>query len=99
MTYFVCNRHLCELVWPKLSYQRSLERKMLLIDGILEIQRQETNLNFLTKELHEVISDADNIRREHSKQPKYVLYVNECYIFNLNQIVSLLIIFLSLSNN
>lgn len=64
-------KHFCALIWPQLSYQSDLRRKMCMVDGILEIKRQEDNLSFLSQELHNVMNEADSIREDFSRQPRY----------------------------
>ena len=73
-------RHFCESIWPRLSKQRRLERNMCMADGLLEIKRQEEDTAFLSKELVDIMEDAEKIRREYSEQPKYVARARLCVL-------------------
>ena len=78
-------KHFCSLIWPQLSYQRTLKRKMCMVDGILEIKRQEDDLSFLSQDLHTVMNEADRIREDFSRQPRYAFSSHQHLSFFPNE--------------
>lgn len=58
------------LIHPKLEEQYKLARNIQLIDGLKELQMQEEDLNFLSDEYKEILSNAEQIKEQFKLQPR-----------------------------
>ncbi|XP_054846503.1 Bardet-Biedl syndrome 7 protein isoform X1 [Eublepharis macularius] len=61
--------HTLQLIHPKLEYQLMLAKKVELIDALKELQTHEGNTDFLIPEYRSIVEDAEQLLKEHEKQP------------------------------
>ncbi|XP_044285263.1 Bardet-Biedl syndrome 7 protein isoform X2 [Varanus komodoensis] len=61
--------HTLMLIHPKLEYQLMLAKKVELIDALKELQAHEGNADFLIPEYRTILEEAEQLLREHKKQP------------------------------
>ncbi|XP_007436383.1 Bardet-Biedl syndrome 7 protein, partial [Python bivittatus] len=61
--------HTLKLIHPKLEYQLMLAKKVELIDALKELQAHEGNMDFLIPEYRSILEEADQLLKEHKKQP------------------------------
>ncbi|XP_048365921.1 Bardet-Biedl syndrome 7 protein [Sphaerodactylus townsendi] len=61
--------HTLKLIHPKLEYQLMLAKKVELIDALKELQTHEGNMDFLIPEYRNIVEEADQLLKEHEKQP------------------------------
>ncbi|XP_071787420.1 BBSome complex member BBS7-like [Asterias amurensis] len=54
---------------PKLEYQLLLAKKVQLIDALKELQIHEGDLEFMSPEYRQILSEADKLQAEYKKQP------------------------------
>lgn len=67
--------HFLQLLHPKLEFQRSLSKKVQLIEALREIKMQEDDVSFLAPEYSAILEDADRITEEfkhHTRQLDYL---------------------------
>ncbi|XP_072170884.1 BBSome complex member BBS7-like [Diadema setosum] len=56
-------------IHPKLEYQLLLAKKVQLVDALKELQIHEGDLEFMSPEYRQILSDADRLQQEYKKQP------------------------------
>ena len=67
-------------MYPKVEYQLSLSEKVKLIDALKEIQLQEEDVSFLSKEFKAILEEADQLLEDSKYQTKRLDFLNEILI-------------------
>lgn len=60
---------------PHAQREAFISRAMKLLDGLKEIEQQESDTSFLSKEYREILAQAADITKSHSTQPQRLQYV------------------------
>ena len=62
------------LIWDRLSHQQKLSRTSDLLDGLLEISMQESDLSWMSEEYREILHNQEQIR--------LVTYITRHFMYN-----------------
>jgi len=68
------------LVDPKLSFQSLLTQQVQLVQPLKEIQLTEDNVDFLSPELKEVLTNAVDIEQQHKMQPQRLEFLQNIIV-------------------
>lgn len=65
-------QHSIALVWPQLERQRTLKKKFLLLEGLVELKMQDRDISYLAPEYKEMLDQADLIKAQYKEQPEHL---------------------------
>mmetsp|Transcript_1112 Transcript_1112/g.2602 ORF Transcript_1112/g.2602 Transcript_1112/m.2602 type:complete len:727 (+) Transcript_1112:53-2233(+) len=67
--------HMLGLLWPQLSAQRDLAKKVRVMEALQEIKMQDGDTAFLSDARKEDLENAEQLRRDHAAQPRRLQYL------------------------
>jgi Bardet-Biedl syndrome 7 protein len=67
--------HMLGLLWPQLSAQRQLAKKVRVMEALQEIEMQEGEVEHLSAERKEDLKNAEKLRKEFAAQPRRLEYL------------------------
>ncbi|KAL9651636.1 hypothetical protein ABK040_001581 [Willaertia magna] len=68
--------HALTLLYPKLEFLLKLNERVKLIDALKEIQLQEEDISFLSREYKEILENSESIIEESKKQSRKLDFLN-----------------------
>ncbi len=68
--------HVLSLLYPKVEYQLSLSEKVKLIEALKEVQLQEEDTSFLSKDFKSILDNSDHLLEDSKFQTKRLDFLN-----------------------
>ncbi|GAX76228.1 hypothetical protein CEUSTIGMA_g3672.t1 [Chlamydomonas eustigma] len=86
-------QHSITLVWPQLEKQRTLKKNFQLLEGLVELKVQDSDVSYLAPEYKALLDHADEIKKAYKEQPQHLdhiaalikdLYLDFCRLSGIN---------------